>query len=188
MTFSKCKKCNKPLKNKNSKLIGFGPICARNLGLEWETLRKRLLKGKPMKGYKRTEVFTENIVFEQEIYVKRVNETYDEKGDPLLFPINYIETNVPLHAVEHSPSGFEWGYKGSGPSDLAMNIVQEVLVRVGHKGEKERVYKGDIFSETRQVYQYFMEEFISVLPEEGGSIPYKEALKWISDKITLKIL
>ncbi len=25
--------------------------------------------------------------------------------------------------VWHSPSGFEWGYGGSGPADLALNIL-----------------------------------------------------------------
>ncbi len=28
--------------------------------------------------------------------------------------------------VYHSPSGFEWGYAGSGPSDLALNILADV--------------------------------------------------------------
>lgn len=28
-----------------------------------------------------------------------------------------------LHVVHHSPSGFEWGYGGSGPSDLALSIL-----------------------------------------------------------------
>lgn len=38
---------------------------------------------------------------------------------------------VPLgplkHLVRHSPMGFEWGYGGSGPADLARSIVGDVL-------------------------------------------------------------
>lgn len=31
---------------------------------------------------------------------------------------------VPLkHIVRHSPTGFEWGYGGSGPADLALSIL-----------------------------------------------------------------
>lgn len=31
------------------------------------------------------------------------------------------------HIVEHSPTGLEWGYAGSGPADLARSILVEVM-------------------------------------------------------------
>lgn len=31
------------------------------------------------------------------------------------------------HYVRHSPTGFEWGYGGSGPADLARAIVADVF-------------------------------------------------------------
>lgn len=31
------------------------------------------------------------------------------------------------HIVKHSPTGFEWGYGGSGPSDLALAIMADFL-------------------------------------------------------------
>ena len=31
------------------------------------------------------------------------------------------------HIVRHSPDGFEWGYSGSGPTDLALAICAAVL-------------------------------------------------------------
>jgi len=31
------------------------------------------------------------------------------------------------HIVEHSPTGLEWGYGGSGPSDLALSILTDYL-------------------------------------------------------------
>lgn len=31
--------------------------------------------------------------------------------------------NIPQQLVYHSPDGFEWGYGGSGPADLALNIL-----------------------------------------------------------------
>lgn len=37
-------------------------------------------------------------------------------------------TRHPLpHAVKHSPTGFEWGYGGSGPSDLARSLLIDAL-------------------------------------------------------------
>ena len=35
-----------------------------------------------------------------------------------------------LHQVHHSPSGFEWGYGGSGPADLARSILADLLGRI----------------------------------------------------------
>jgi hypothetical protein len=32
-----------------------------------------------------------------------------------------------VHQVRHSPTGFEWGYQGSGPSDLARSILHDHL-------------------------------------------------------------
>jgi hypothetical protein len=35
---------------------------------------------------------------------------------------------VPLrHVGRHSPSGFSWGYKGSGPADAALSILSDAL-------------------------------------------------------------
>ncbi|MBA7530522.1 hypothetical protein ES705_22730 [subsurface metagenome] len=31
------------------------------------------------------------------------------------------------HQVYHSPTGFEWGYLGSGPADLALSILWNFL-------------------------------------------------------------
>lgn len=31
------------------------------------------------------------------------------------------------HVLMHSPTGFAWGYEGSGPADLAMSLLCDVL-------------------------------------------------------------
>lgn len=53
--------------------------------------------------------------------------------------------DLPLHlgVYRHSPSGFEWGYLGSGPAQLALALCVEVVgperaVRV-HQAVKERL-------------------------------------------------
>lgn len=53
--------------------------------------------------------------------------------------------DLPLHldVYRHSPSGFEWGYHGSGPAQLALALCVEVVgparaLRV-HQAVKERL-------------------------------------------------
>lgn len=50
---------------------------------------------------------------------------------------NDVETRHRLsHVVRHSPDGFNWGYGGSGPSDLALSIAYDCL----SKEDAERYY------------------------------------------------
>lgn len=38
--------------------------------------------------------------------------------------------------VLHSPTGFGWGYGGSGPADLALNMLYDYLIRTKCKGAR----------------------------------------------------
>ena len=38
--------------------------------------------------------------------------------------------------VLHSPTGFGWGYGGSGPADLALNMLFDYLLRIKDKGTR----------------------------------------------------
>lgn len=70
------------------------------------------------------------------------------EGLPLEEPNDVIVTvndKSLKHQVYHSPTGFNWGYLGSGPSDLARSILWDFL-------EKEP---------TRELYMSFKEEFVS---------------------------
>jgi hypothetical protein len=80
---------------------------------------------------------------------------------------NGIKTNVPRRFFYHSPTGFEWGYGGSGPADFAWNILS---IFIGQK-------------EAEKYYQKFKFEFIATLPREGGTIPRELILEWIKTKI-----
>lgn len=54
-----------------------------------------------------------------------------------------------LNEVNHSPTGFEWGYYGSGPSQLAYAILRSYF------GEREKA---------EELYTQFKSDFIAVLP------------------------
>jgi hypothetical protein len=56
-----------------------------------------------------------------------------------------------VKAFNHSPSGFSWGFGGSGPAQLALAILLRYLP------EKEAV----------SLHQDFKWKFIATLPQEG---------------------
>lgn len=65
--------------------------------------------------------------------------------------------------VNHSPDGFEWGYSGSGPAQLALAILAEVL--------------GDD-REALMVYQFFKAEVIASIKENDWSMTSKDVWQW----------
>jgi len=77
-----------------------------------------------------------------------------------------IETNVPRRIIKHSPTGFGWGYGGSGPADFALNILS---IFIGQE-------------EAERYYQDFKFEVVAKLPYEGGTIKYEDILNWIEKK------
>ncbi len=63
------------------------------------------------------------------------------------------------HLVRHSPDGFEWGYGGSGPSDLARSIVGDVLGQADPNPTE---------------YQLVKSRLVATVPREGGQITEAE--------------
>lgn len=46
--------------------------------------------------------------------------------------VTYLKQRIILH----SPTGFGWGYGGSGPADLALNMLYDYLLRTKCKGAR----------------------------------------------------
>jgi len=55
----------------------------------------------------------------------------------------------------HSPTGFEWGYEGSGPAQLALAILADLLV-----DDREAV----------RLHQKFKQDVIAKLPKPGWQL------------------
>jgi len=80
-----------------------------------------------------------------------------------------VSTNVPHHIVHHSPTGFEWGYGGSGPADLALNLAELVT------------QKADLITEHNHICSYVAWDaklsvknlIVMNVPEAGGFIDWK---------------
>ena len=69
--------------------------------------------------------------------------------------------------VWHSPSGFEWGYGGSGPADLALNILYEAT------GERDFAARNHLD---------FKRDHVASLPQEGGVIEAATIREWIAKR------
>ena len=66
--------------------------------------------------------------------------------------------------VNHSPSGFCWGYRGSGPSQLALALLLE---------------SGATDEEALAWYQHFKDEAIAPLPQDDFEFPTERIKEWL---------
>lgn len=79
-----------------------------------------------------------------------------------------VTVNVPRQYVVHSPTGFEFGYGGSGPADLALNILGAFLPA----------------PEAWRLHQDFKWQFIASTPRNVTQFTIAAAVirDWVADK------
>ncbi len=103
-----------------------------------------------MSPYKNNDVFTEQEFQSEDILLKR-----DPDGTPL--------ANIDHTIVRHSPTGFNWGYEGSGPADLSLNILLHFVAP----------------DTAEDIYQNFKRDVISKIPPQGGIIKAEHIKNWL---------
>jgi hypothetical protein len=69
-----------------------------------------------------------------------------------------------LDLARKSPTGFEWGYNGSGPAQLALAILSDAV--------------GDERALDRQNYQAFKAAVVGRLPYAGWVLTRDEVIDW----------
>ena len=74
-----------------------------------------------------------------------------------------------LDLANKSPTGFAWGYSGSGPAQLALAILAD------HTGDDEQAL---------DLYQDFKRAFIATAPEEGFTLTSEQVSEWLSQQGT----
>lgn len=165
-----CGRCGRLLTDPHSVEAGYGPVCAAHLGAAvqeaFDMWQGKFVDGMPMAEF--------GIVLER-----------GADGDTLI-------TNVPHLLTHHSPTGYEWGYGGSGPADLALNIVESILRHIDHKGalgspawDKYRPY-----ADTWRIYQDFKFHFIAGgmrEPESVTVIDWGEAVGFVLEHLQRQI-
>lgn len=133
-----CRRCGRGLKNPKWQQLGVGPVCAAKIAAK-----------------ESRQDLTQASAFIME-----------EANNPdviLCRKTGIARTNVPHNVVRHSPTGLEWGYGGSGPADLALNI----LLRAGIPP-----------SDANSYYQDFKWAFVGKVPHEGGTIKHADIMEW----------
>jgi hypothetical protein len=79
-----------------------------------------------------------------------------------------IQITALTHHRRHSPDGHSWGYHGSGPSELAKDILWD------HTGEEPHP----------AVYQAFKVAYIASLPmDEGWELPATAVQEWLDAQV-----
>lgn len=93
-----------------------------------------------------------------------------------------IGANIPYSVVCHSPSGWETGYGGSGPADLALNIVN-AFIPPASDGEPVEIYQqGNASATAAQLYQPFKDRFLTGLhigPGDTATLAAADIDAWI---------
>lgn len=89
-----------------------------------------------------------------------------------------LQVNIKQKIVYHSPTGFEIGYGGSGPADLALNILAEFI-----GGDAVKCYQGRCSTLAMELHQQFKWEFLAGANADHGHIPAETIRKWIEKQI-----
>jgi len=82
------------------------------------------------------------------------------------------------HVVLHSPTGFNWGYSGSGPADLALSLLCDVL---GERPSEKQIYHGQFRAYAH--HQDFKREFVARWDFNGGfEIDSQTIASWLRER------
>lgn len=83
----------------------------------------------------------------------------------------------------HSPSGFEYGYAGSGPAQSALAILLHVLGRRNAEEDGGGIW-GWPGGDAERLYQDFKFEFIAGLPHTDKHVELRVNVEqWADDKL-----
>lgn len=81
---------------------------------------------------------------------------------------------APLHHVQYHSEGFEFGYGGSGPADLALSILADYF---GEKPTRDQLYRGDC--KCWRLHQPFKWTFIAGPDRNELTITDAEIAAWL---------
>ncbi len=147
-----CRRCHRPLTDPYSQRIGLGPVC------------RTMNPAGPAQTDDICDHFLTDPPLAERLVLRRIG--------------NEVWTNVPHYAVRHSPSGFEWGYAGSGPSDLALNLA-EAIIRIAKidGGGPSTCYLGEVSGMAADVHQALKRGFVAMVDQEAGcEVPFPALL------------
>jgi hypothetical protein len=134
-----------------------------------------------------SDLFDNSISFSKALLLARSpRRTHTLFPDPL--DPGICMTNIPHLVVHHSPDGYEFGYAGSGPADLALNVCQLYLNMTDYQGKQTDCHDGKCWTLAFLLHQQFKSQFIASAPKTGRLILFKEIDTWFKAVITKDLL
>lgn len=101
----------------------------------------------------------------------------DDIGDCRVVVLTAENEEKALHHVElHSPTGYEWGYGGSGPADLALSILAD---HFGERPDREALDTGHGLMCWRY-HQAFKWDIVSHFPHAGWRLTTEQIAQWVA--------
>lgn len=143
-----CRICGRPLSNELSVKRGIGPECFKQFGDLPENYEEAERSGVVISGHP---------FLREGLICIRLGQGAGATA----------ATNIPQLIVRHSPDGFEWGYGGSGPNELALNILYLVSQDLTFAQEN---------------HNDFCRTFLAGIPFEGGRVSIGEIMKWVAHR------
>jgi len=114
------------------------------------------------------------------IYLRRIKTTW---GAAPHVTINTLRCRMPQYVVQHSPDGYEWGYGGSGPADLALNVLHRCLPPWCDGCEPVDLFRGNCSEVAFQLHQAFKREMIAGRDPAGDDLLGSDVDQWIDDAL-----
>ncbi|MDF3016691.1 MAG: hypothetical protein K0R44_1916, partial [Thermomicrobiales bacterium] len=95
-------------------------------------------------------------------------------------PDGTARSSIPQRHVHYAPKGFDWGFGGSGPADLALNVLA-LFLPLAVEATGVALRDGSSVSEAAwALHQAFKYDLIATLPRAGGHISTKTIRAWIT--------
>lgn len=89
----------------------------------------------------------------------------------------YGDVQALQHLVHHSPDGFEWGYAGSGPADLALAIL---AAAIGPETETVRIFGGTVGARAFRHHQIFKNNVVAGLHPATWQMTIGDVRRWLA--------
>jgi hypothetical protein len=88
--------------------------------------------------------------------------------------------SIPQRHVHYAPTGFDWGFGGSGPADLALNVLARFLPLTPDATGVALRDGSSVSEATWALHQAFKYDLIATLPRAGGHLTAKMIGDWIT--------
>lgn len=107
----------------------------------------------------------------------------DDQEDGQVMQLSGVQVTVqveggrpkPLRHVQLHSDGFEWGYSGSGPADLALSILAD---HFDERPSRRQLHHGEC--ECWPLHQKFKEAFVAGWPMWGWEITSRAIDDWLN--------